>query len=143
MVKSLTIWMPGEPPRSTAQQQLITRSGRVVPGKKVTAAKQVLEGRLAAHVPAEPFTGPLAVAMVWCWSRSGKMPIAWKTTRPDIDNIAKLLLDAMTRLRYWEDDATVAQLSVTKIWNPEPGIKITIRKLEKIVLEKTPELWYT
>lgn len=133
MVKSLTIWMPGEPPRSTAQQHLITRSGRVVPGKKVTAAKQVLEGRLAAHVPAEPFTGPLSVSTVWCWSRTaGKTQQAWKTTRPDLDNLAKLLLDTMTQLRFWKDDALVVQLIMTKIWNPEPGIKISIQQMEDL-----------
>ena len=132
MVKSLTIWMPGEPPRSTAQQQLITRSGRVVPGKKVTAARQILEGRLSEHVPAEPFTGALSVTVIWCWSRAEKKTRAWKTTRPDVDNLAKMLLDVMTRVGFWKDDALVVQLSGAKIWNQEPGIKITIEQMEEL-----------
>lgn len=132
MVRSLTIWIPGQPPTVTAQQQIITKTGRVVYGKKVTEARQILEGRLSEHVPAEPFTEALCVTAIWCWSRAGKKKSEWKTTRPDLDNLAKMLLDTMTKLCFWKDDAIVVQLSLTKIWNQEPGIKITITQLENL-----------
>lgn len=132
MVRSLTIWIPGQPPTVTAQQQIITKTGRVVYGKKVTEARQILEGRLSEHVPPKPLDGALSVTVVWCWSRAEKKTRAWKTTRPDVDNLAKMLLDTMTRLGFWKDDAIVVQLSMTKIWNKDPGIKITINQLENL-----------
>ena len=36
--------------------------------------------------------------------------------KPDIDNLAKQLLDAMTRLQFWEDDKQIAELHCKKIY---------------------------
>lgn len=41
--------------------------------------------------------------------------------KPDIDNLAKLVLDRISRNgRIWKDDSQVVELNVTKIWTIKP-----------------------
>lgn len=53
----------------------------------------------------------------------------WKDTRPDLDNMVKLLLDAMTQMEFWEDDAQIVSLSVAKLYSDEDGVEIGITQL--------------
>lgn len=55
-----------------------------------------------------------------------------KTSRPDADNIVKLLLDVCSDLEMWPDDAVVADLHVRKLWGDKPSVRITIEPLEVI-----------
>ena len=50
--------------------------------------------------------------------------------KPDVDNLAKAVLDVLTDLQVWEDDAQVDNLSVTRSWagtGCEPGCAIVLR----------------
>lgn len=53
-----------------------------------------------------------------------------ETPRPDVDNYAKSVLDAITKDgRFWKDDTQVSELHVTKTWaNDEPAIYVTIAR---------------
>lgn len=53
-----------------------------------------------------------------------------KTSRPDCDNIVKLLLDVMTDLQFWNDDAQVAKLEVRKLYAEKPSIWICVDEYE-------------
>ncbi|WP_236253677.1 RusA family crossover junction endodeoxyribonuclease [Streptococcus mitis] len=53
----------------------------------------------------------------------------YKTTKPDTDNLQKLLKDCMTKLGYWQDDAQVASEIVEKFWADTVGIYIKIEEL--------------
>lgn len=100
-------------PRSTAQQRRFTSAGNhpTAGMRKAAATWQALFEKFA---PCEPFGKgvPLNVDITLCFH--GEAPLAPKVTRPDIDNLAKMMLDAMTRARYWEDDNQVASLHVVK-----------------------------
>jgi len=41
------------------------------------------------------------------------------TSKPDADNLAKAVMDVLTRLGAWTDDALVWDLSVKRRWNTE------------------------
>lgn len=47
------------------------------------------------------------------------------TKKPDCDNIAKILLDAMTGIVY-EDDKQIVKLSVEKFYDEVPRVEVTI-----------------
>ena len=49
------------------------------------------------------------------------------TSRPDLDNLEKNLLDVLTRLNFWTDDSLVAVKLTSKWWGPVPGIDISIK----------------
>lgn len=43
------------------------------------------------------------------------VPAKWDPTRPDLDNLVKLLLDAATAAGWWKDDAIVVRLIAEKV----------------------------
>ena len=56
----------------------------------------------------------------------------WRKTKPDTDNLQKLLKDCMTQVGFWKDDAQVVSEKVQKRWSDEPtGIYIEIKELEE------------
>ena len=58
-----------------------------------------------------------------------EIPEAEGTTKPDTDNLQKLLKDVMTDLGFWKDDALVASEIVEKFWAERPGIFIYVETL--------------
>lgn len=46
----------------------------------------------------------------------------WKTTKPDTDNMLKLIKDVATECGYWRDDAQVSAELVTKKYSEISGI---------------------
>lgn len=46
--------------------------------------------------------------------------IVFPTSTPDVDNLAKLPLDAMTKSEIWLDDAQVVGLLIVKMYGPDP-----------------------
>jgi len=79
-------------------------------------------------------TDPLSVEIVATFARptshlttKGVRANAPKLPRPDVDNIAKGILDALGDL--WGDDSCVAALSVEKCYGPEGRTSVTINAL--------------
>jgi Holliday junction resolvase RusA-like endonuclease len=128
-------FMPMVPPKVTAQQQ----KTRVIKGKpfrydppEVTAAKSKITAHLGAHVPEVPFTGPLRVVLKLCWPIEGTSHHdgEWHVDKPDFDNAAKIPIDCMKRLRFFNrDDCQIASGIVEKFWADVPGIFVSIEEL--------------
>ena len=38
------------------------------------------------------------------------------TKKPDVDNLAKAVLDALTDMKFWKDDSQVTKLTIQKHW---------------------------
>lgn len=119
------------PPTVTHQEKKVT----VVKGKPVfyeppelVDARQKLTAYMARHVPSEPLTGPLQLITKWCYPRGSHKDGEYKITKPDTDNMIKLLKDVMTELGFWEDDALVASEITEKFWADIPGIYVRINK---------------
>jgi Holliday junction resolvase RusA-like endonuclease len=109
------------------------RDGKPVPYEpsELKAARLKLKSHLARHVPAEKYPGAVRLVTKWCFPLTGKHRDGeYKTSRPDTDNLQKLLKDVMTDLGYWKDDAQVASEITEKFWAKIPGIYIAIEELE-------------
>lgn len=66
------------------------------------------------------------------YGRNGKLrPDAarFHGQRPDIDKLARALLDALTESNLWIDDGQVARLDCTKSYDAEPGAHVWIESL--------------
>ena len=122
------------PPTVTHQQKGV----RVVGGKpvfyekaNVKAARFQLAQAIWPHRPEQPLEGAIDLSVVWKFPCGDSHPDgAYRITRPDTDNLQKLLKDVMTDLGFWKDDAQVCRDLCTKLWSSKPGILICASELE-------------
>ena len=132
----MKIFLLMNPPTVTAQESKVA----VVRGKpviykpeKIKQAKREIIKHLKPFIPSEPLEGPIELRVVWLFPRGkSHKHMEWRTTRPDTDNLEKLLKDCMTEVGFWKDDALVVKETVYKVWAEEPtGISIEIKNLGK------------
>ena len=73
---------------------------------------------------------PVQLITKWLYPVQGKHKNGdYKTTKPDTDNMIKLLKDCMTLVGYWKDDAYVVSEITEKFYADTPGIYICVRSL--------------
>lgn len=118
------------PPTSTAQQRQFFGKGKTALTPAAKKASATWQAIVEQHKPSIPFTGPISVTIVLSWTRKGQVMSEPKTTKPDVDNLAKLILDAMTKSRYWNDDNQVAELSISKHWSEIPGVYVLAKEMK-------------
>lgn len=66
-----------------------------------------------------------------CFPRGGHRDGEYRITKPDTDNLQKLLKDCMTDVGFWEDDAQVASEICEKFWAEVPGIYICAEEIRE------------
>lgn len=126
-------FMPMVPPTATHQEKKITyinRKPHFYEEANLRDARAKLEAHLAKHIPKEKYTKAVMLAVKWCFPIKGNHSDGdYKTSKPDTDNLQKLLKDVMTLLGFWTDDALVCVELCEKFWAEIPGIYINIREL--------------
>lgn len=95
-------------------------------------------------VPETPLEGPLFVGLEFYFPRpknhyrTGKMKSVlrdsapgYHTSKPDADNVIKAVMDALTTLRFWNDDSQVCDVRARKLYDDGrgPGCIISIKEL--------------
>lgn len=129
----IEFFMPMVPPSVTAQEhKVMVRNGKPVfyDPPELKTARQKLMGALAQQKPPKPYRGPVRLVVKWLFPVIGSHEDGeWKATKPDTDNLQKLLKDCMTDCGFWEDDALVVSELVEKFWSNIPGIWIRIEEL--------------
>lgn len=126
-----------EPPTATAQEKQSTigpdGKRRFYRNDRLEQAQQKLVDGLFPHIPDKPLDGPVRLSVMWLYTATGKhVHGEWRTSKPDTDNLDKLLKDTMTHLGFWRDDAQVVWEDIKKIWTEDtPGIFVVIETLEK------------
>lgn len=130
-------------PKGTAQHKGERIATRFVNGRRLqyihhyktaamSAARQEFELKLKRYAPKKPSDKPIGLTI--CLYFSIKYPKrlwgTYKITRPDCDNYAKELIDAMTGLGFWGDDAQVVDLHIVKRYAEQATIWIRWEELE-------------
>lgn len=133
-VMEFEIFAGRNPPTVTAQEKKVAvgKDGKPhyydPPG--LARARAAICAELERHRPDAPFEGPVSLCATWEWQRSDGRT-GWRDTKPDTDNVQKLLKDCMTRMRFWIDDAQVAFEVIGKRWvDTLPRVRITVAPLE-------------
>lgn len=133
MTEPISFWVSGEPkgqprPRAFARKMGGKFVARVFDAGTAEAWKSCIAAAAAQHKPAEPIAGPVRLRLCFYLARPkghcvankperGLRPNApvWHTGKPDSDNLAKAVMDALTQCGwFWGDDAQVAILTVAK-----------------------------
>lgn len=128
---------PAELP--TAQQKgvrIIKVHGKQMPmffeKPAVKRAHITLVGALGKYAPPTPLDGPivLRVKYFYPWPKGTpkcKQVVAPMLQRPDVDNVQKLVQDAMTECGFWHDDSQIWKLELEKMRTPfNPQIQFEI-----------------
>lgn len=120
------------PPTVTHQEKKVN----VVNGKPVfyepaqlKNARDKLISHLYRYKPLQPYRDGVRLVVRWCFPRGRHCDGEYRITKPDTDNLQKLLKDCMTVCGFWKDDALVASELVEKFWAETPGIYIRIEEL--------------
>lgn len=136
-MENLEFFMPmKKPPTVTHQEkQVVVIEGKAHFYEPMTlkSARARLTAQLAQHRPDAPLTGPLRLVTRWLFPPGRHTPGTYRATRPDTDNLQKLLKDCMTATGFWHDDAQVASELCEKFWAEDDrhtGIYICITELE-------------
>lgn len=98
---------------------------------EVKAAKMKLIDNMAKHRPEKPYECGVRLIVKWCFPKGRHKSGSYRVTKPDTDNLQKLLKDCMTVTGFWKDDALVASEVVEKFWADVPGIYIHVEPLEE------------
>lgn len=134
----IEFFLPMIPPTTTQQEHKVAinkKTGRVVfyDPPELAAARAKLTDYVGRFAPEHPILGPVRLITKWIWPLD--MPalenidpdyFVWKETKPDTDNLIKLLKDCMTRTGFWKDDAQVVSEITEKFLAFKPGIYIQV-----------------
>ena len=130
----IQFFMPMIPPTVTAQEHKVTvRNGKpkFYDPPEVKDAKAKLTAVLAQHKIEQPITSPVRLVVKWLFPVTGSHRNGeYKFTKPDTDNLQKMLKDCMTLCGFWKDDALVVSEIIEKFWADNPGIFIRIEVLK-------------
>ncbi len=137
------------PPTVTHQEKKV----RVVNGKpmfymppELKEARALFTAKLKPFAPKEPWNCPIMLCISWRF----RFPVSrrvrndaewvWKTTKPDVDNLRKMLQDVMTDCGFWKDDSLVCRVVEEKKEYPadeKHGVLISITDLSQTQGEST------
>ena len=98
--------------------------------KEVRDARASFAEKLAPFAPAEPIEGAVRLFVEWFFYSKSHKANTWRTTRPDTDNLQKLLKDTMTECGFWVDDSQVCWETVRKRWASKGGDALVIKITE-------------
>ena len=108
----------------------VTRGHTYMPDR-YTAARDALRLMFGAVPVAPPLalhvTAVRAMPASWSKRRRAEMAGAWCMTKPDADNIAGAVMDAL-----FEDDAAVVEVACRKVWGASPELRIEVRTVEAV-----------
>ena len=124
-----------QPPTVTHQEKKIgVRNGKpyTYEPEELKDARQKLTAHLAGRAPKEPYTRGVRLVVKWCFPKGEHRNGEYRTTKPDTDNLQKLLKDVMTSVGFWTDDALVASENCEKFWANRPGIYIRVDPLQEV-----------
>lgn len=142
MREPISFFVEGDPKGQPRARACIRgkRAGVYDPGTADAWKMAVAEAWRSKVQPVDPFQGAVCVALRFRFRRpkshfgSGKnsrnlkpSAPATHTAKPDCDNLAKAVMDVLTRLGAWADDCQVCQLYVHRGWTEvSPGCEIRI-----------------
>lgn len=118
------------PPTITAQEHRIGRYG-VYKSPEQKQAYVKLRDAIAPYAPSAPIDHACQLIVKWCFplNKSHKVDGEYKYTKPDTDNLNKMLKDILEELGFYTNDSRVASEVIEKFWSTVPGIYISLEEL--------------
>lgn len=115
-------------PKGQPRPRAFVRGGKARVHDPSTAEgwKSAVVAAGAEHRPTSPIEGPIVVELEFFMPRPARLlrkkdpaEAIPHTAKPDIDNLTKAVLDALTHDGWWRDDSQVIKLEVSKYYAPK------------------------
>ncbi len=142
---TITFFVAGTPkaqprPRAFARKIGNTFMARVYDAGTAEEWKSQIALAAREHLPAQPIAGPVHAHITFLLPRpkghyNSKGEVRSKNEdprhgqKPDVDNLTKAVLDALSQIGMWTDDAQLWNVEVTKLWagkTVEAGAEINL-----------------
>jgi len=119
--------------------------GVYTPSGKAKQWARTVEAIAAQHRPSKPLAGAVRIELffefkrpkshygmgVWSVNQLKKSAPKEHIQKPDIDNLEALVLNCLTRVQFWHDDAQVNKVEKAKQWTKTmPGVWIQVQGKE-------------
>ena len=120
-------------PKGTAQMKRFNGNTRTYfKSKTLMETERIYRTLLAPHRPKAPSEGPIRLFIVLYFDKKSPKKLwgQYKITRPDVDNFCKALIDQMTQVGFWMDDAQIADLRIKKYYAEKASIYVEWEELE-------------
>lgn len=134
MIEEWYCTIPGRPGVKGNSKRILRRGKRtfVASSKKDKAKEDAAAYHIRQQRPATPFDGPVCVNVCFTFaipkSKARKLsPGDHYTQRPDVENMVKMLHDAMNGT-VWNDDSQVVQLFAFKQWGTEDRTAVNVHR---------------
>jgi Holliday junction resolvase RusA-like endonuclease len=137
-MKSITVYIEPSPTQQSALRILKNKAGKMFVGKmassKASKWKKEFIAKILKDRPEKPYDFPLEVEIGFEYRFLKKHDhslneIIPKTTRPDLDNLEKMVLDSLVEAGYMTDDSLVCSKKSYKLFSPSgPRIVIDISR---------------
>lgn len=129
----LEFTVDGDPKPQGSKRGFVTRSGKVALVEQGGRAFHAWRDTVTVVAMQErvrqrwhPFTeGPVGVELGFRVKKPLKPKYPSPAVRPDIDKLARAVLDALTAAHIWQDDGQVTDLRVTKHYG-KPGVTVRV-----------------
>ena len=150
MIEPISFFVSGEPKGQPRPRAFARNMGggkfvaRVFDSGTAEAWKGCIAAAAAQHKPAEPIAGPVRLRLCFYLARpnghytAGKIERGLRATaphyhtgKPDADNLAKAVMDALTQCGwFWGDDAQVSVLTAAKLYaDSGTGAQVEIKEV--------------
>ena len=107
------------------------RSRRTYKSKHLQEVEAFYTNLLKPFAPEVPIVGGALVEISFHYKTAKRLRGLPRLSRPDVDNMAKTVLDVMTKLGYWNDDSQVIQLKAAKFNSDINRICIKVSEEER------------
>jgi len=146
--KIIRVTVPGTPQGQPRARAFARRMGdkfvaRVYDPGTAEGWKSVIAEAFRPHLPPEPWEGKVMLSITAHFKRpashfgSGRNAGVLKASapaeyvkKPDADNIAKAVMDCLTRLGLWRDDSQV-DLAIGRAWGATNTTEIRVERIEE------------
>jgi Holliday junction resolvase RusA-like endonuclease len=128
-VTSFSIWVSGKATPQGSKKAFVINNRAVLvdaSGGNKEWRKKVTDA-VKAHEQYIRYKGAVNVSLAFYMEKAKSNKTGFMMQKPDIDKLARSVLDALTDSEIIEDDSRVVHLTCSKIWADEqPGVLITI-----------------
>lgn len=73
---------------------------------------------------------PVRVEATFVFERPKSVKREAPSVKPDVDKLARALLDGVTDAGVWKDDSQVTRLEVEKVYGAAPGVHVVISRAD-------------